>query len=57
LANEKDILRSAETLIRAHGKSAAMICAENVAKWKARGDAKAAQLWADIMEAVRNLDI
>jgi hypothetical protein len=56
LAEEKEIWRSAETMIRAHGGSAAAVCAETAERWKQRGDLKAAQLWTRILEAVRKLD-
>jgi hypothetical protein len=56
LAEEKEIWRSAETMIRAHGGSAAAVCAETAERWKKRGDLKAAQLWTRILEAVRKLD-
>jgi hypothetical protein len=56
LAEEKEILRSAETMIRAHGGRAAAVCAETAERWKKRGDLKAAQLWTRILEAVRKLD-
>ena len=56
LAEEKEIWRSAETMIKAHGGSAAAVCAETAERWKKRGDLKAAQLWTRILEAVRKLD-
>jgi hypothetical protein len=53
---EEKIRQSAETLVRAHGGRAASICAETAAKWQQRGDHVAAQLWLDIMRAVRRLE-
>jgi hypothetical protein len=53
---EEKIRQSAETLVRAHGGRAAAICAETAAKWQQRGDQAAAQLWLDILRAVRKLE-
>ena len=56
LAEEKEIWRSAETMIQAHGGRAAAVCAETAERWKKRGDLKAAQLWTRILETVRKLE-
>jgi hypothetical protein len=52
--DETDISRSAETMIRAHGGLAALMCAENAERWHKRGDEQAAELWTRILEAVLN---
>jgi hypothetical protein len=53
---EERIRQSAETLVRAHGGRAAAICAETATRWQLRGDHAAAQLWLDILRAVRMLE-
>jgi len=56
LANDDDIRRSAETMLRTHNGSAAAMCTEAAERWKRRGDQEAENLWLRILQAVRKLE-
>lgn len=57
MLDEEDIWRSAETIIRAHGAHASMLCADTAERWKKRGDMEAFELWVRIMNAVRKIEM
>lgn len=54
--SDAEILRSAETMIRAHNGRAAVICTDTAQRWRDRGDVAAAELWTRIAENVRRLE-
>jgi hypothetical protein len=54
-ADEEQIQRSAEALVRTHGDRASMVCAQTAERWRDRGDPEAAQLWNKFMLACRKL--
>ena len=56
LADDGYIRLSAQTMVRAHNGSAALICTENAEKWKQRGDQRAEDVWLRILQAVRKLE-
>ena len=57
VASDEEIVRSAETVLRAHGGSAGMVCAQTAEKWRNRGDEAAAELWTRIMRMVHKLEL
>ena len=56
LADDEFIRLSAQTMIRAHNGSAALICAENAERWKRRGDESAEAIWLRILQGVSKLE-
>ena len=55
--SDEEIVRSARTMIRAHGGRAGLICAETAERWSKRGDVEAAELWTRILHVVRKLEL
>jgi hypothetical protein len=55
MVRELDIWRSAASIVKTHGHTAPMICAELVDRWAKRGDQDASDNWRRIMEAARAL--
>ena len=56
LTDEEIIRLTAQTMVKAHNGSAALMCAENAERWRRRGDQSAEALWLRILQAVRELE-
>jgi hypothetical protein len=55
MTSDRDILLTAQGLLRNHGEKAAMECAEMADRWAARGDNDAAEMWRRVMKEIRGL--
>jgi hypothetical protein len=56
MPNDRDVLVSAQALIRTHGRRAAAISSENAMRFQKNGDLEAAAIWSRIWQTVRKLE-
>ena len=56
MGDERQLRRSAEALIGAHGGAAAEICSQKALLWHGRGDQDATKVWIRLMQAVQRLE-